>query len=162
MQAAALAILLHPDNPQMVLWVKRRDLDVWVLPGGGIDPGESSEQAVLRELKEETGISGSITRKAALLHPINSLASETHLFICTCKEPDQLIKSSEEARDAGFFSSPPSPAFPLHVDWIKECLTNDYFEREIHEISFLRVLAFLLKRPLLTLGYIYKRINPPR
>lgn len=28
----------------------------WVLPGGHIDPGESLENAVVRELEEETGI----------------------------------------------------------------------------------------------------------
>lgn len=30
----------------------------WVLPGGGVDPGESWEQAALREMWEETGITG--------------------------------------------------------------------------------------------------------
>ncbi|MEE9417455.1 MAG: NUDIX domain-containing protein [Acidimicrobiales bacterium] len=28
----------------------------WEIPGGGMDPGESSEQAALREVHEETGI----------------------------------------------------------------------------------------------------------
>jgi 8-oxo-dGTP pyrophosphatase MutT (NUDIX family) len=30
----------------------------WVTPGGGVEPGESWEEAALRELGEETGISG--------------------------------------------------------------------------------------------------------
>ncbi|MEX2237534.1 MAG: NUDIX domain-containing protein [Dehalococcoidia bacterium] len=30
----------------------------WITPGGGLDPGESYEEAALRELWEETGISG--------------------------------------------------------------------------------------------------------
>lgn len=30
----------------------------WVTPGGGVDPGETWEQAALRELWEETGIEG--------------------------------------------------------------------------------------------------------
>ena len=33
-----------------------RTLDVWFAPGGGVEPGESYEQAAHRELWEETGI----------------------------------------------------------------------------------------------------------
>lgn len=162
MQAAALTILQHPDNPHMILWVKRRDLGIWVLPGGGIDPGESFEKCALRELKEETGIKGEIVRKAAVLTPINALASETHLFICSCKDPHDLITKSDEAIDAGFYpiDAPPYPYFPLHTDWIKECLSRDYFEREIREITLMRVLSFLARHPILTVSYLFRRLNP--
>lgn len=33
-----------------------RDADAWQMPQGGIDPGESPEDAAIRELGEETGI----------------------------------------------------------------------------------------------------------
>ena len=33
----------------------------WTLPGGGIDPGEHPRKAVLRELEEETGLTGKVT-----------------------------------------------------------------------------------------------------
>lgn len=33
-----------------------RNYDAWQMPQGGVDPGEDPEQAALRELEEETGI----------------------------------------------------------------------------------------------------------
>lgn len=35
---------------------------VWLLPGGGLDFGESPEAAVVRELEEEAGLTGEVER----------------------------------------------------------------------------------------------------
>lgn len=36
----------------------RKERSVWLTPGGGLKPGESHEEAALRELWEETGLTG--------------------------------------------------------------------------------------------------------
>lgn len=40
-----------------VLWCQRKQHDGWQFPQGGIDKGESPKEAVLRETKEEVGLS---------------------------------------------------------------------------------------------------------
>jgi len=39
-----------------VLWCRRKNRDGWQFPQGGIDSGESPEEAVIRETKEEVGL----------------------------------------------------------------------------------------------------------
>ena len=43
-------------NERQILLTKREDFEVWCLPSGGIEEGESVAQAAIRETKEETGI----------------------------------------------------------------------------------------------------------
>ncbi|WP_328386784.1 NUDIX domain-containing protein [Streptomyces sp. NBC_00400] len=45
------------DDSGDILLIHKTDNDLWALPGGGHDVGESVAQTVIREVKEETGIS---------------------------------------------------------------------------------------------------------
>ncbi|MGP4047642.1 NUDIX hydrolase [Streptomyces sp. 2A115] len=52
----------------LVLLVRRSETErflprVWGVPCGKLEPGESPEDGVLRELKEETGLLGEVVRK---------------------------------------------------------------------------------------------------
>jgi 8-oxo-dGTP diphosphatase len=40
----------------------------WALPGGRVDPGETVEQTVVREVKEETGLDVVVVRKIGEYH----------------------------------------------------------------------------------------------
>lgn len=50
------AIVLGTDG--RVLLHRHRRLGIWLQPGGHVDPGETCEQAALREVLEETGLAG--------------------------------------------------------------------------------------------------------
>ena len=50
-----VAIVILNDNDK-VLWAKRVAEDAWQFPQGGINEGESLEEAMYRELMEEVGL----------------------------------------------------------------------------------------------------------
>jgi ADP-ribose pyrophosphatase YjhB (NUDIX family) len=49
------------DDTGRILMVHKTDNDLWALPGGGMDLGESIADAAVRETKEETGIDVEVT-----------------------------------------------------------------------------------------------------
>jgi len=48
-------VAIVTDDQDRVLMIHKTDNDLWALPGGGHEPGESIAQTVVREVKEETG-----------------------------------------------------------------------------------------------------------
>jgi ADP-ribose pyrophosphatase YjhB (NUDIX family) len=56
----AVAAVVRNDAGELLL-IKRVDNGMWALPGGAQDIGESTAQAVNREVEEETGIKTEVT-----------------------------------------------------------------------------------------------------
>jgi ADP-ribose pyrophosphatase YjhB (NUDIX family) len=50
------------DHHNRVLLTRREDFDMWCLPGGGVEVGETLAQAARREAQEETGLQVALTR----------------------------------------------------------------------------------------------------
>lgn len=50
------------DERGRILLIERSDNGRWSLPAGGIDPGETPAQAIVREVQEETGLHVGPTR----------------------------------------------------------------------------------------------------
>lgn len=50
----AIGVVL--DDADRVLLIRNTEDDVWLLPGGTLEPGESLESGLVREVREETGV----------------------------------------------------------------------------------------------------------
>jgi 8-oxo-dGTP diphosphatase len=155
--AGAIGIILNAEQSQVLL-VKRKDVPVWVLPGGGIEFNESAEEALIREIQEETGYQIQIVRKCAEYSPINRLASFTSVFICQVQQGECQI-SSETAAIAFFpLNKLPSLFFPLHAHWLAEVLAHPtLIQRSLTEVSYCLLCKYLLKHPWLVLRYAWTR-----
>lgn len=67
---STVRVLLLDDQDRVLLFQDSDpgiDKTWWILPGGGIDPGESELDAVVREIDEETGLA---LGRAAVLGPV--------------------------------------------------------------------------------------------
>ncbi len=74
----AVAILIKGDE---VLLIHRKNIhEYFVFPGGGVDEGETVEQAVLRELKEEATIEAKINK--LLYRHIYDNDTEQYFYLC--------------------------------------------------------------------------------
>jgi TDG/mug DNA glycosylase family protein len=56
MRQGVRALVVDPDGRVLLLRYGNAHDQWWITPGGGIDPGESDEQALRREMREELGI----------------------------------------------------------------------------------------------------------
>jgi 8-oxo-dGTP diphosphatase len=143
-------------NRSHVLLIKRRDVPVWVLPGGGIEKGEAPEKAVVRELLEETGYATKIVRKVGEYHPSSRLTKFSHLFECEIVSGQPTI--GEETKEVSFFSLDKLPKLlpPPYGDWIADAYKNHplLIVKKIKGISYSRLVPHLFIHPILVLRFI--------
>lgn len=52
----AVYALLYNKDTNKVLMVNNKDNNSWTLPGGAVEDDETLEQAIIREVQEETGL----------------------------------------------------------------------------------------------------------
>lgn len=163
MQKAAFGILFNATRTKVLL-VKRRDVPIWVLPGGGIEPKELPELAALREVQEETGLDTEVARHVAHYTPNGPFTADTYVYeLKEVPSLDNTLKLSDETVDIGFFpiNSLPHPYFSVHGLWIQDALSNEkeVIKKPLQGVSFKTIALFALKSPILFLRYIFSRLS---
>ena len=79
------AILEFPNNE--ILLIKRATVPFkgfWALPGGRVDPGETVEETVVREVKEETGLNVKIVKRIGEYHKSGTQDGVIYDFYPAC------------------------------------------------------------------------------
>lgn len=160
MKNAAVAVVFNDTKTELLL-VKRRDVPIWVLPGGGIDPHETPELAVLRETHEETGLECHIVRKIAEYFPLNRLAQPTHLY--ECKVIGGTLKLSPESQDVKFFplQQLPQDFFIVHQDWLNDALLNQakLIVKPISRVTYWNLFLYFCRHPWQVLRFLWTIFN---
>jgi 8-oxo-dGTP diphosphatase len=111
------------DEQKRVLLVHRRDYDLWNLPGGTLEVFESPINAVIREVKEETGLEVEVSK---LLGIYNKENKNDIVFSFLCEVISGKITLNDEADKIEYFEVGKLPAntVPKQVERIKDALLN--------------------------------------
>lgn len=97
-----------------VLLTKRSDFEVWCLPGGHVDEGESVATAAMREAREEVGVEVELTRYVGVYSRLGG--DETihlHLFVAEIVG-GEITPQPDEVLDIQFFAP---DALPREMFW---------------------------------------------
>ncbi len=121
------ASALIKNDEGKVLLVYHKKLNVWIYPGGHIEANETPDEAVVREVKEETGLDVEIigVRAASLNDEEEDVSVLHNPYIILCER----IKANEEH---------------YHIDMVYVCKIIkgrrlEYNEKESNGIGFFGV-----------------------
>ena len=130
---AATAIIFD-ETREKVLLTQRSDNGRWCLPGGGMDPGESAEEACVRETIEETGLEVRTTRLVGIYTSPDVIVVYADGERCQqvamtfeAKVTGGELRLSDETTDHGYFSVDSLNGLDLmeyHLEQIQDAVQN--------------------------------------
>ncbi|MGW5336202.1 NUDIX domain-containing protein [Streptomyces bauhiniae] len=108
-QAADPIVIAGTGAQRSVLLITRDDIGVEAIPGGMVDPGETAPAALVRELREETGIDLADQRPVILgRQVVADWRTTDHAWVASTSAlyrlPEQVTATAgDDAADAGWF-----------------------------------------------------------
>jgi len=115
----AFAIIF--DENGKVLLSHRRDMDIWNLPGGGVEAQEMPDEAVIREVKEETGLEVTLER---LVGVYGKVEKDELVFAFVCRVTGGQLILTDEADQHNYFAIDeiPTNTSPKQVERIHDAM----------------------------------------
>jgi 8-oxo-dGTP diphosphatase len=114
--------LIFNDEKQILL-AHRRDIDWWNLPGGGVESGETIDEALCREVCEETGLEIKVER---LVGVYSKPQKQEVVLTFLCQVIGGTLHATEETRESRYFApgALPENTLPKHRQRIQDALLN--------------------------------------
>lgn len=111
------------DGSGRVLMIHRTDNDLWSIPGGGMEIGETVTACAIRETKEETGLDIVITGLVGIFtnpgHVVSYPDGEVRQQFSIClrgRVIDGQIATSDESREVRWISPDEFDGLDIHAD----------------------------------------------
>jgi len=124
-----LAVIVAVIDNGKILLTKREDFEVWCLPGGGVEEGESLAEAGIREVKEETGLDVELTRLVGVYSRMGGGMNDVHAVLYAAKPIGGELKTQRyKTIDVTYF---PFDELPVEMLFGHKKRIND----AIHRIS---------------------------
>jgi len=121
-----IAVNVAVIKDDKILLTQREDFETWILPGGGVDEGESVAQAAIRETKEETGLDVDLTKLVGIYFRKSEIFND-HIVLFAANPIGGEIKCQpgETIAVEWFpFSQIPGPLSLGHRRRIKDVISN--------------------------------------
>jgi ADP-ribose pyrophosphatase YjhB (NUDIX family) len=100
----ALAVIVAIIDDGRVLLTKREDFEVWCLPGGSVEEGESLADAAKREAREETGLDVELTRLVGVYSRLGGGIVDVHAVLYAARPVGGELRTQPgETIDVAFF-----------------------------------------------------------
>lgn len=114
------ALIFHEGK---VLLAHRRDIDWWNLPGGGLEEGETVDEALRREVLEETGLEVEVEQ---LVGVYSKPLKQEVVLAFRCQVLNGNPHETEEARECRYFAPDALPpnTLPKHRQRVEDALLN--------------------------------------
>jgi 8-oxo-dGTP pyrophosphatase MutT (NUDIX family) len=103
--------VIFDEARKKALLTKRADNGLWCLPSGGVDPGECVEETIIREVREETGLTVRVRRLVGVYSDPDWLVvynDDTAVQIVALNFEAEITAGepglSDETSDWGYFS----------------------------------------------------------
>jgi 8-oxo-dGTP diphosphatase len=158
----AVATIIFSEDKKKVLLIKRRDVPVFALPGGGVEAYEFPENAAIRETLEETNLHCKIEKVVGYYYPVSKIAHPTIVYLCQKISGQESVSDETLAIDYFDLDQLPKLLPPFYKEWIFDALKNNpAVFKPLLDVSYKKLFSYLISHPILVFRYLLAKLKLP-
>ncbi|CAG9786195.1 unnamed protein product [Diatraea saccharalis] len=147
-------LVLNDKNQMLVVVEKHTEIAHWKLPGGYVERGEDIQNAVIREIKEETGVDATFESLVTLRHTHKAMFGNSDIYIVMLLKAtsDTINKSDIEIKDCKWMDVEEFLNHPNTINF------NRFIVRQALDLKE-RKLKFNFNKSTLTFGSLTREVT---